>query len=572
MKIVLVGINAKYIHTNLAIRYLKGYTKQHTRIPVETMEFTINQHLDLILREIYRAKPDLLGISCYIWNYEMVKALVPELKRLLPDCIISLGGPEVSYEPGDVLRETHGDLVLVGEGEKSFAALCEAAVSNSSWDRIPGAVFYQEDELVHTPPPSPLDLDELPFVYSEKDIDEGRILYYESSRGCPFSCQYCLSGGGSQVRFRSLEKVFTDMDFFLRMRVKQVKFVDRTFNCRKEYSMAVWRYLSKHDNGVTNFHFELAAELLDEEMIDWLNTVRKGLFQFEIGVQSTHPETLAAIRRITLPDKLTPVIRGLQRGRNIHLHLDLIAGLPYEGYEQFGESFDYVYSLRPDQLQLGFLKVLKGSGLSSDREKYGLEHTAYAPYEVVRTPWLSHDELLRLQMAAEMVELYYNSCRYSAEEKYLAGLFDRPFRFYEALGDFYEAMGYHLAPHAKVEYYTILWEFGQAVPGFDPTRYQWLAKHDLFSHEKAKKLPVWLEAGVKEQYRERIFAWFDRQENVEGYLAEYGGFDTRQLIRSAHIEVFPFDPDTGTEGETAVLYNYRQCDLLGRAKTVNINL
>lgn len=572
VNIYLIGINAKYIHSNLAIRCLKHYAESRSSLPVEIMEFTINQHMDSILREIYLKSPDVLGFSCYIWNYELIRGLVRELKVLLPDCLIFLGGPEVSYDCESALRETGADLVLYGEGENSFTGLLQRLSKGESWHDLPGSASLQNGFL-QNPPAGVPDMDDLPFVYDPSSEDlKNRIVYYESSRGCPFSCQYCLSCGTKGVRFRSLPLVTADLSAFLKAGVSQVKFVDRTFNCDKKTAMAIWRFLAEQDNGITNFHFEIAAELLDEEMIDWLSTVRKGLFQFEIGVQSTNPETLATVRRITLPDKLTPIVRGLQKGRNIHLHLDLIAGLPMENYRRFGESFNYVYSLSPDQLQLGFLKVLKGSGLHADQQKYGLRHTLAAPYEVTSTPCLSYGEILRLKMLAEMVEIYYNSCRYALEERYLAGLFPAPFRFYEALGDYYAGNGLHLVPHSKVEYYTILMDFLKAVTPGDPERFQWLAKYDLYSHEKAKKLPEWLTVSLKEDFRDKIFRWFDSPANRERYLPEYGELDTRQLIRSAHIEVFPFHPLTGAEKQTAILFHYRRCDLLGRAETTEIEL
>lgn len=558
MKILLVGVNAKYIHSNLAIRSLSQYAAAHGGGDVEWVEFTINQHPADILRELYQKQPDAIGFSCYIWNITMIRHLAEELRLLLPDCFLFFGGPEVSFTPEIELSGGYCDLVLLGEGESSFALLCQRLHEGNSTKGIPSTAYWENGNLVTTPPAEPVSMDELPFVYANGfDSLRERIVYYEASRGCPFHCQYCLSAGTKGVRFRSLELVLPELDFFLSQQVRQVKFVDRTFNCSKEYAMAIWKHLSERDNGVTNFHFELAAELLDDEMIAFLNQVRPGLFQFEIGVQSTNPETLHAVRRVTLPNRLTPIIQGLQRGKNIHLHLDLIAGLPFESYARFGESFNYVYFLAPDQLQLGFLKLLKGSGLFRDRETYGLICQKNAPYEVIRTPWLSHEELLRLQMTAEMVEIFYNSGRFQKEISYLISLFPSPFGFFEALGDFYAEQGYHQAPHAKEEYYTILFAFLQTLETGDWEHFRWLARYDIYAHEKAKRLPDWMGDGFKEAYRDAIYRFLDTPAHISALLPSLQGMDTRQILRSVHIEVFPFDPLNGGEGNTAILFRYR---------------
>ncbi len=559
MKILLTAINAKYIHTNLAIRSLAEYAMAKHGGQIGCLEFTINQHPAAILRQLYREKPDAIGFSCYIWNMEMVRQLARELRLLLPDCLLFFGGPEVSPEPELELAEGVCDLVLLGEGEAPFAELYRRLLQEEDWHTSPSIAYLAEGNIVRTPSPPPAAMDELPFVYANGfDNLRDRIVYYEASRGCPFHCQYCLSSETKGVRFRSLSLVLPELDFFLSQKVRQVKFVDRTFNCKKDYALSIWKHLAAHDNGFTNFHFELAAELLDSETIAFLQTTRPGLFQFEIGVQSTNPATLEAVRRVTLPQKLTPIVRQLQERQNIHLHLDLIAGLPFKSYDRFGESFNYVYSLAPDQLQLGFLKLLKGSGLYANREKYGLIPQAHAPYEVIRTPWLNHDELLRLEMAAEMVELYYNSGRFAKEIAYLVGRYPSPFHFYEALGDFYEAHSYHKAPHAREEYYTILHQFAQTVPDLNLERFGWLARYDIFSHEKAKKLPEWMGEGLKEAFRRDIYAFFDDPALMRQYLPASLSLDTRQRIRRYHIEVFPFDPLSGKTGQTAILFRYQE--------------
>ena len=364
MKLLLVGINAKYIHSNPAIRILAEYVKRRLPVEPELLECTINQYTDDILRAIYKKQPDVIGFSCYIWNIQMVKAVLPAIRKILPDCTLFAGGPEVSFGSTAFLQENTLDFIIRGEGEIPLTEAMCRLLSGESYEDVRGLTVRLADGRIQENPDADVpDMSEVPFPYAELDSLKNRIIYYETMRGCPFHCQYCLSGGGSKVRFRPLPMVFKELDLFLSQRVPQVKFMDRTFNCNREYAMEIWKYLSEHDNGVTNFHFEMAAELLDEEMVRWLHTVRRGLFQFEIGVQSTNPDTLRAVQRVTLPEKLTPILRALQKGQNIHLHLDLIAGLPFESYDRFGESYNNLYSLHPDQLQHGFLKLLKGSGL-----------------------------------------------------------------------------------------------------------------------------------------------------------------------------------------------------------------
>lgn len=572
LKTLLVGINAKFIHSNLAIRYLKQYTEKRTEYPVQISEYTINQQPELILREILKLSPDVLGFSCYIWNFELIKKLIVELKKLLPDTIIFLGGPEVSYNSSSLLRKYPVDAILCGEGEEIFCQFLTALQQSKAYTHIYGITYRSNNQITENSPMPPINMDDIPFVYQNFNDLENRIVYYEASRGCPFRCQYCLSCGTNGVRFRSLPLVLKDLKFFLDAKVRQVKFVDRTFNCDKKYAMAIWQFLNQHDNGITNFHFEIAAELIDSNMTAFLQTIRKGLFQFEIGIQSTNKETLKAIKRVTLPEKLTPTIHGLQQKNNIHLHLDLIAGLPYETYEAFRSSYNYVYSLSPDQLQLGFLKLLKGSGLYENNHQYQITCTDYAPYEVLKTPWLSHQEILRLKMVEEMTETYYNSNRYQKTLEYLLTFFPTPFDLFQALGDFYETNQLHLAPHSKVEYYTILRNFFLTLKQGDETHFQWCVRYDCYSHEKAKKLPEWLTVEKISQYKNKIYDFIDMRENVEKLLPEYAEFDTKQIIRNAHIDVFPFHPVSLKSGDTAVLFNYRRCDLLGNAHATIISL
>lgn len=574
MNALLVSLNAKYIHTNLALYSLREYAKLQA-LDVSLFETTINWQTELIISEIYKKKPDVLGFSCYIWNISKIKAIAKSLKKLLPECLIFFGGPEVSYNPQELITGGFCDTVLVGEGERSLCELLKEATDTKEKNRkidfskISGCCFAAKEGAVLTPPSPPLALDEIPFPYSSyKNLSdfENRIIYYESSRGCPFNCQYCLSGerslnGGSVVRKLSLSRVFSDLQFFLDNNVVRVKFVDRTFNCEKNRSLAIWKFLSEHDNGVTNFHFELAAELLDEEQLEFLSTVRQGLFQFEIGVQSTNPKTLEAIKRITLPDKLTPVIRALQKNDNIHLHLDLIAGLPYEDMSAFSRSFNYVYSLSPSQLQLGFLKLLKGSGLYDSASGYGLVFSDEPPYEILYTVDLPYDDVLRLKMLETVLEKYYNSCRFKKSVSFMLSYFNSPFDCFLALGEFYEKKGYHMSLHNKNEDFSILFEFFCTV--CDKLEkievFKWLCLFDCFENEKTKRLPDFLDNSTFIKNRRRISDFFESSAMREKYLPEYAEYDTVQLMRMLHIEIFPFDPIEGDLREplpTAVLFCY----------------
>lgn len=425
MKILLVAINAKYIHSNLAVYSLKAYAKAHAgEWDIELAEYTVNQQKDDILMDIYGRRPDILCFSCYIWNLEHIEDLVKDIRKLRPGMPVWLGGPEVSYDAADVLArlpEVTG--VIKGEGEETFAGLCrvyhecaeeaEEGRQEMLWTRLrmlEGITFKDAGGRISDNPWRPVtDLSGVPFVYHNMEEFRNKIIYYESSRGCPFSCSYCLSSVDRQLRFRDLETVKRELKFFIDQEVPQVKFVDRTFNCRHEHAIAIWKCIAEHDRGITNFHFEVAADLLNEEELKILEGMRPGLVQLEIGIQSTNPDTIREIRRVMDFDKVRNAVERIRRKGNIHQHLDLIAGLPYEDIASFARSFDDVYSLRPQQLQLGFLKVLKGSYMEEMKEEYGLVYKSRPPYEVLYTKWLSYEDTIRLKGIEEMVEVYYNS-------------------------------------------------------------------------------------------------------------------------------------------------------------------
>ena len=504
MRILLTAINAKYIHSNLAVYSLKAACRELST-HVELAEFTINHRTEEILREIYQRKPEVLLFSCYIWNIGYVEELIAECHKVMPGVPIWLGGPEVSYDAEDMLKK-HPELtgILVGEGEKTFPRLVKYYVNNEAerLDRI------LRGELC--------DLNQIPFAYEGLEDFEHRIIYYESSRGCPFSCSYCLSSIDKSVRFRDLELVKKELQFFLDAKVPQVKFVDRTFNCRKSHALAIWRYLLEHDNGITNFHFEIAADLLDEEELELMSRMRPGLIQLEIGVQSTNPGTIEAIHRRMDLEKVRGNVSRVHAMKNIHQHLDLIAGLPYEDYESFARSFDEVFAMQPEQLQLGFLKVLKGSLMYREAKKYGIVYRNRPPYEVLYTNWLSFSEILRLKAIEEMVEIYYNSHQFGNTLEALIPAFSSAFGFFEKLADYYEQEGLNGKNHSRLQRYEILLDFIiQRFPEQEK-KYRELLTIDLYLRERVKRRPAFAPDQIfwKEEIRE-IWRKVGKQKHVE---------------------------------------------------------
>lgn len=563
-KFVLTAIGAKFIHSSLALKYLSRFAHNDRDHQLLCVEFTINQRVEFILGELFRLQPDVILFSTYIWNVNQIKLLLPELKKILPQTLLVLGGPEVTYEAERFLRENRAaDLIMWGEGEWTFTELLDVLDgSGGEFGDVLGLTYRQDREIITNPPRETLDMGLLPFPY---DADFGdvrdKIIYYESSRGCPYRCGYCLSSLEKSVRFMPLERVYGDLQRFLAAKVRQVKFIDRTFNCHKGHTMGVWRYLAEHDNGVTNFHFELTADLLDQEMLDFLKPLRKGLFQFEIGVQSTNPQTIAAINRQVDFQKLSQVVKSVKAGGNIHQHLDLIAGLPYEDYASFGRSFNDVYALAPEQLQLGFLKVLKGSAIYEQREKHGILFSDYAPYEVLATNYLPYEDLLRLKAIEEMVEIYYNSGKFQHVLGYLVGLFGDPFAFYEALADYWVAGGHHQQSQSKMGLCDRLYEFCNDWVTLDLVRFKRLLKYDLCLHEKPKKLPTWLDLDNSARYSEEIVTFYRNQAMILAYLPEYAHLTSKQIERLAHLEVFD-----GADAPKAVVFNYERRDLLGNGE------
>lgn len=529
MKILLTAINAKYIHSNLAVYSLQAYAAAHGH-KIERAEYTINNQLEDILEKIYRQKPDVLLFSCYIWNIEYVKELVSEFHKLRPDVPIWVGGPEVSFETERFLRENPAVTgIMMGEGERTLTELCDyfkqceqdtqfttknreevqtelvrahaenekrtgdlSEIKEKMLEKIDGISYRRSDGTVAIQPlRSLLPMDELPFCYANLKEFEHRIIYYESSRGCPFSCSYCLSSVDKKLRFRSLPLVYKELQFFIDAKVPQVKFVDRTFNCQHEHAMGIWKYIKEHDNGITNFHFEISADLLREDELELISDMRPGLIQLEIGVQSTNGDTIREIHRTMRLEEVYRAVNRVKAGKNIHQHLDLIAGLPFEDYQRFQQSFNDIYALHPQQLQLGFLKVLKGSYMYEHAQEYGLVYRSRPPYEVMSSKWVSYDEMLEIRLVEEMLELHYNSGQFLTYLAVLEQKYDSVFQLFLDMGHYYRSNGYLDCNHNRVHRTEIVLDFAAAV---DPERkdvYQEALMFDLYKIEKSKSRPVW---------------------------------------------------------------------------------
>lgn len=558
MNIVLAAINAKYIHSNLAVYSLRAYAQQY-KDEIQIAEYTINQQIDDILMDLYKKKPDVLCFSCYIWNLSYVEELIRELGKIFPSVPIWVGGPEVSYDTKDVLErlpEVTG--VIFGEGEKTFLEVVEYYHGKDvKLSEIKGIAYRgEEGQFLQNSWREVMDLSEVPFVYHDMADFKNKIIYYESSRGCPFSCSYCLSSIDKCLRFRKLELVEKELQFFIDEKVPQVKFVDRTFNCNHKHAIAIWKYIKEHDKGITNFHFEVAADLLNEEELKLIESMRPGLIQLEIGVQSTNEQTIREIRRTMRFEEVARIVQRINQGENVHQHLDLIAGLPYEDMESFQKSFDDVYRLHPEQLQLGFLKVLKGSYMESQKERYGLVYKGRPPYEVLYTKWLSYEEMMQLKSVEEMVEVYYNSGQFSYCLRKLEEEYASPFVLYQGLGRYYENHELHLMSHSRITRYEILLGFIREKHKERESLYRELLTFDLYLRENVKNRPEF--AGEHEVSKDWLNAFYETESKEHQYLIGYEAYDKRQLRKMTHIEKFHYDVlGTCEEKENFILFDYQ---------------
>ena len=536
---MLVAVNAKYIHSNLAVYSLRAAARAYGD-QIEIAEYTINQQPDQVLGDIYRRQPDVVAFSCYIWNGEMIGELLQELPKVLPQTELWVGGPEVSYDAPEFLErypKVRG--VMRAEGERSFPKLASYYIEESgTLEQISGITYREASgDLRENPWAEPVNMDEIPFAYEDLKDFNHKIIYYESSRGCPFRCSYCLSSIDKRVRFRSLPLVEKELQIFLDAQVPQVKFVDRTFNCNPKRTVELLQWILEHDNGITNFHFEIAADITTEEELAIMEKMRSGLIQLEIGVQSTNPKTVEAIHRTMDLKKLEKVVSRVKSFGNIHQHLDLIAGLPYEDVNSFQKSFDDVYAMRPDQLQLGFLKVLKGSGMREDAPGYGINWHERAPYEVLTTDWLSYGDVLLLKGVEDMVEVYYNSRQFDRTISKIMEQYASPFLFFKELAGFYDREGLAGIGHARIARYEILRRFLSEEKGWELKEYEQCMVLDLYARENLKSRPAF--APDLSPYKEQLKAM------------------TREYGRQVHVEVMEQE-----RGPVYVMFDYRTRDPL----------
>lgn len=579
MKILLTAINAKYIHSNPALYSLRAYAGEMEGREIQIAEYTINHRREDILADLYRHKPDMIAISCYIWNWSMISLLLPEIPKIMPGVPVWLGGPEVSYDAEEILeRFPMVTGIMVGEGEETFKELIEG---EKPLNEIRGIVYRSDSSIVRTGERELTDLSKLPFLYYGLEQFENRIIYYESSRGCPYRCSYCLSSIDKKVRLRQLDIVKRELQFFLDHRVKQVKFVDRTFNCNHEHAMGIWQYLLEHDNGVTNFHFEIEADIISEEELELLSRMRPGLMQMEIGVQTVNPDTLREIRRTTDMDRLKYVVERIRQGHNIHVHLDLIAGLPYEDYDSFRHSFNAVYAMKPEQLQLGFLKVLKGAYMHEMAQSYEIQYLDTPPYEVLSTRWLPYDKVLLLKEVEEMVETYYNSNQFIYTIHLLEQVFPDAFSLYLSLAEFYRKKGYFTQVPARSYRYQVLFEFGMKTPLREREELlREVLTYDLYLRENAKSRPAFApqpDADEQERFKKQMRTFYEQEETERKYLANYVSYDSRQMSKMTHTELFHYPvweekitlQTDALPDSVAVLFDYRKRDpLTYEARTV----
>lgn len=642
MKILLVAVNAKYIHSNLAVYCLKSYAAAKG-YKVELVEYTINQQPGEVLTDLYRRNADVVAFSCYIWNVEFIQNLICDYKKLRPESELWLGGPEVSYCAEHLLKElSQVRGILVGEGEETFARIVKAyqdscaqqiivdenrknSVFPATVDfcNIPGIVVrLPGGEIITTPPAMPIDFSTLPFPYgngavtverispdkevfvenntengavlwnTSLDSFENRIVYYESSRGCPFSCAYCLSSIDKRVRFRNMKLVKKELSFFLEQKVPQVKFIDRTFNVNAKRTMELWSFIKENDNGITNFHFEIAAELFTVEQIELLHSLRPGLIQLEIGVQSTNVETLSAVNRKTELTKLQTTVAAVREKNNVHIHLDLIAGLPHETLDSFRNSFNEVYRMRPHQLQLGFLKVLSGAPMEQMAKENGIVYQSAPPYEILSTKWLPYDDIILLKKVEELVEAYYNSGQFVYSLLYLQHFMESPFALFEALAVYYEEQGYFGGKLSRRKRYEILQEFvkryfgHKAVQDAPEDGEVLYAEHRKKLCAEHKEIPdclvfeqlLFYDYCLREKPKARPDFGESSQLDKQTLKEVYASFQVRREEEGMHdVEQFSFHPrktaESGTVAGSAcyVLFSYERREAMyggARTKTV----
>ena len=540
-KIVLAGINSQYVHLNLAVRYLKKYVEANSDLKIEIYETNINNQVFNIIKDIYELNPDKIIFSTYIWNKEYVVEIVRELKKVLPNVEIILGGPEVSYKWEKFMANMpEADALLLGEGEKVILNFLTKKDKKAL-----GVVYRENGEIIFNGiEPIIENLDIVPFPYEDWELeDRTKIFYYESSRGCPFSCSYCLSSIDKTVRYYSLDRVKKDLKRFLDSPIKLLKFVDRTFNLKKERYMEIWKFLLENYREGITFHFEINANIFDDETLDFLEKVPKGYFQFEIGVQSINPETMVAIKRNNILDKLAYNVRRISR--NIHLHLDLIAGLPYETYDIFKDSFNYVYNLKPEMIQLGFLKLLKGTQMYDEVEKYQYKYYSKPPYEVFSNKFISFGELVKLKNLEKMLDYYYNSEKFSYTCDFvIKNNFDSAFTFFEKIADYYDKKGYLKISHKEVALFNILYDFYVENNLKDLDIFVEFLKYDYLALGKPGSYPEWLKSNKDSELHNQLIKDSEFKSVREGH-------------KNSELEEFKYNIFTNKREDINIFFNYK---------------
>lgn len=551
MKILLTTLNARFTHQNLALRYLKAYC-QAAFSQIVVREFNINQHLSFILGELVEEHPDIIGFSCYIWNIEQTLELVSNLRKIQPHLKIVLGGPEVSYEYEERMQKhSEIDYVVVGEGEEALLQLlysleAEKGERGSSAEfslcTVPGLIYRQGDAIIANPTRT-LNIESIPLIYPEDhNLAElkQKIVYYETSRGCPYACDYCLSSRTGAVRYFPLERCKDELTRLAKLGVEQIRFVDRTFNCNKERALDLLRFMLELDTK-TRFQLEMSGDLVTNEMIDLLKQAPVNRFQFEIGVQSTHQPTLERVNRSTDLEKLASVVWQLKKQTKVRFLLDLIAGLPQEGFTRFGESFNFVYNLQPTKIQLGFLKLLRGSSLRERALEFGCVYTAKAPYEVLQTDCLTFEELAQLKVIDQLVDILVNSGRFSRSLQYLQ-LRDgcTPFMLFNRLATLWKEHDYHGVPHGIFRVYELLWE----LIGNDDAAFKEMLRLDFRLHENKRSTPVWLGGSLNRNLEHYVI----RQGIVAKYLPELNELSAREVSKYIMVESFDYQVYQETDG------------------------
>ncbi|WP_027623242.1 B12-binding domain-containing radical SAM protein [Clostridium lundense] len=551
MKVILTAVNSKFIHSNLAVRYLKAYTKD-LNYECIIKEFSINDRIERIVHELINEKPDVIAFSCYIWNIEYVEKISKLIKLIDENIVILFGGPEVSYDGMSYLKDFSCDYVIEGEGENIYRELIECMINKCSENLLANikGLFYKNDgKMLYTGKRELMDMNKLIFPYEEGEDFNNKIVYYEASRGCPFNCKYCLSSTIHGVRFLDIERVKRELKFFMDKKVQLVKFVDRTFNCNPRFASQIWGYLIKQDTETT-FHFEISADILNEEEIELLKKAPKGRFQFEVGVQTSNNEVLKNINRTANFNDIKEKVEELMKIKNIKQHLDLIAGLPGESYDSFINSFNDLYSIHPEEIQLGFLKLLKGSSMREEEKKWGMVYSPYPPYEILKTRDISYEELIQLKRVEEMVDKYYNSGKFNTIIKYFIYRFNSAYSFYNSLGNFFYNKGYFSRNISSADYYKVFLEFNREILGDSNEILNEIIKFDYLKFNKKKWLPQFL-------HREEDKAC---EKNIKDNLISSDILKKNKTINNYHIEKFKIDipsfinNDKVIQGEFYILF------------------